>query len=439
MSCFGARLTLISYSPAPFKGKRVLVVGIGNTACEVSLSLYKHTSKLYQSYGRGRVMVSRSRVPDDGVPFDTQFTWPKLRLKYFLDHKAPWLMRSLTDKFMISNMIGLAARSEPTVPGTSRRKSRKLAERRMRDDWHLLPCASMAHVHPVTQEDFIPALRRQDIVPVQRFQDFVGEKQVLLADNTVIEVDAVIFCTGYTLDFSVMPELEMNGACGIPLQSVDKMSGLETMNNRESTGTDHKRRKPDIPRLFQMIFPPRWASSIAFLSWMAPQESVWCISELASIAVAQIWSAETNFSNVETRDDNHRKPALLPPLEAMDAQVDSYHTWFRKEWENDHSIRQGYVRAYPFYRFLHDAAGTGMYDNFNHILTGYGWKVWWKDHSLWTWLAKGPLSSYAWRLFDTNPKGIPGCGRKAWPEAKMALKEAVRLLFFNQSLLLTSY
>ncbi|PHH84202.1 hypothetical protein CDD83_2324 [Cordyceps sp. RAO-2017] len=45
-------------SPAPLAGKRVLVVGIGNTACDVSLSLAGHAAALYQSYRRGRLMVT---------------------------------------------------------------------------------------------------------------------------------------------------------------------------------------------------------------------------------------------------------------------------------------------------------------------------------------------------------------------------------------------
>ncbi|KAI1502503.1 flavin-binding monooxygenase-like-domain-containing protein [Biscogniauxia marginata] len=359
-------------SPEIFKDKKVLVVGLGNTACDVSLGLRKHTSKLYQANRRRRMIVSRYQ--DDGIPIDTQIPWPTLRLKYLIDHKLPWLINPIVDKFMVNKMISDAARSEPAESGLSRSKRLKRAEHRVREDWRLVPCSSLAHVHPAVQEDFMSALARGEIIPVQ----------------------------------GVMPEIEMDGACGFPLKSAAEV--YESNREVRTAGQE-----PHVPRLFQMIFPPRWASSVAFLSWVAPLETTWCVSELASMAVAQIWAAEAaksvELSQLQ-RPANYRSPALLPSLDEMNAQVDAYHTWWRGEWEKEHSIRPGYVRAYSFYRFLHDAAGTGLYDNLDHIFTSRGWGLRWRDHELWTWLAKGPMNSLSWSLFETNPMDIAGCGRK---------------------------
>ncbi|KAI0513073.1 FAD/NAD(P)-binding domain-containing protein [Xylaria bambusicola] len=411
-------------SPEAFKGKRVLVVGIGNTACEVSLSLAKHASKVYQSYRRGRILVSR--YGDDGIPLDTQFSWSALRLKYLMDHLVPTLMGPLGDKFMINKMISDASRSEPVDTSISEKEKWKYTEKRVREDWRLVPAPSMAHVHPAVQEDFIPALRRGDITPAHGFKDFRGEHEVVLDDGAVVEVDAVIFCTGYELDFKIMPELEMDGAMGMPLRTTEKLSTLSA--GEESISEKHQ---PHLPRLFQMIFPPRHASSVAILSWIAPQENVWCVSELASMAVSQIWAAETHKDSrtalKQHQDTSYRSPALLPSLEEMNAQVDAYHTWWRTQWQTEPSMRPGYVQGYSFYRFLHDAAGTGLYDNLNHIFTTQNWSLWWNDHELWTWLSKGPMNNYSWRLFDTNPKGIPGCGRRSWPGARQATKDAYEI------------
>ncbi|KAI1157378.1 FAD/NAD(P)-binding domain-containing protein [Nemania serpens] len=411
-------------SPSAFEGKRVLVVGIGNTACEVSLTLVNHASKVYQSYRRGRIMVSRYR--DDGIPLDTQFSWPALRLKYLIDHIAPGLVGPLSDKFVINKMISDAARSEPAEPGVSEKKRWKRTKKRVRDDWRLVPCPSMAHVHPAVQEDFIPALRKGDITPLHGFQDFAGESEVLLDNGATVEVDVVIFCTGYDLDFKIMPELEMDGAFGFPLRTADELSQNDT-----GEGVRGEQNQPHLPRLYQMLFPPRYTSSVAILSWIAPQENVWCVSELASMAVAQIWAAETAADSRTTFKQrpakNYRSPALLPSLKKMNSQVDAYHTWWRAQWKIEHSVRPGYVRGYSFYRFLHESAGTGLYDNLDHIFTTRGWGLWWRDRELWTWLSKGPLNNYSWRLFDTNPKGIPGCGRKAWPGAREATKDAYKI------------
>ncbi|XXH04322.1 hypothetical protein Hte_010736 [Hypoxylon texense] len=404
-------------SPEPFRGKRVLVVGVGNTACDVSLALRRHTAKLYQGYRRGRIMVSR--YLDNGVPVDTQFSWPTMRLKYFLDDKLPWLMTRLADKMLTDKMISDAARFEPATAGISRKERLNRAGRRVREDWRLLPGPSLAHTHPAVQEDFIPALHQGDIIPVQGFKDFAGDYQILLQDDTIVELDAVIFCTGYDLDFSIMPEMDMDGAGGLPLQTAGDACKEEPIDRDDIGEADREhKRKPHLPRLFQMIFPPRWASSVAFLSWIAPQENVWCVCELASMAVAQIWAGEAAGSATE------QSYASLPPVDEMNAQVDAYHTWWRGEWEKNNSMRSGYVRAYSFYRFLHDAAGTGLYDHLDHMFSGRGWRLWWHDRELWTWLAKGPMNSYSWRVLDTNPKGIPGCGRKAWKGARKTLREA---------------
>ncbi|KAM4054539.1 flavin-binding monooxygenase-like domain-containing protein [Hirsutella rhossiliensis] len=344
--------------PEQFAGKRVLVVGIGNTACEVSLSLTSHASKVYQSYRRGRIIVSRY--------FDNDL----------LDYKLPWLAHPLGDRAMKKSMIHVAARRnpqdlDPKGLDYSARDRRKLAAEKIKGDWRLVPCASMAHVHPVVQERFIPALLSGQIAPARGFKAFTGAHEVLLDDGSTVEVDAVIFCTGYALEFDIMPELEMDGT------------------------------EPHLPRLYHMIFPPRWASSVAVLSWMSPLETYWCVCDLASMAVAQAWSAETAKEKGLAQIDGYRRPALLPSEAKMNAEVDRYHTWWRR-----------------------DMAGTGMFDNIDHVLTLRGWRLKRKDRELHMLLSQGPANSYAWRIFDTNPKGIPGCGRKAWPGARQAVQDA---------------
>ncbi|KAJ4211639.1 hypothetical protein NW759_012241 [Fusarium solani] len=393
-----------------YKGKSVLVVGIGNTGCEVALSLRKHASKTYQAYRRGRIVASR--YGDDGVPTDSLIPWPILRLKYLLDYWVPWLTNPLVDKFMVDKMINDAARHEPASPDTSKKEKLRLAREKVRGEWRLVPCPSLAHKHPALQENFFPALYNQEIIPVHGFVDFVGDKKVILGNGHIVEVDVVIFATGYRHDFSLMPELEMDDAAGFPLTT---------------PGEAEDRKEPSLPRLFQMIFPPKRASSVAFLSWMAPQENVWCVCELASMAVTQAWAADVAQKKDLKAPAGYRPASLLPSKEEMDKEVDSYHAWWRKQWTVDHSVLPGYVRAYSFYRFLHNMAGTGLYEHLDHIFTTRGWWLWWNDYELWKWLAKGPMNSYSWRLFDTNPLQIPGRGRKVWSGARKAVEEAYHI------------
>ncbi|RDA85267.1 hypothetical protein CP532_2330 [Ophiocordyceps camponoti-leonardi (nom. inval.)] len=395
-------------SPEPFIGKRVLVVGIGNTACDVSTSLVNKASHVHQSYRRGRVLVSR--YLDNGLPLDSTIPWSGLQLKYLLDKKVPWLTRRLVDKVVKRKMVDDASRQEDPSSG-GRRLRRRMARKRL-VDWNLMNGPSVAHGHPAVQEDFVSALYAGQVEPVAGFKAFVGPDSVLLEDGSVVVVDVVIFCTGYQHGFGIMPELEMDGCCGLPLVTAGEDKIIDN-------DTDRKR-QPQLPRLYQMIFPPRNASSIAFLSYMAPQESAWTVCELASIAISQIWAAET------TRP--HRRgsisPSLLPAEAEMEKEATLYHKWWRGEWKREPSMRQGFVRGHDFYRFLHRMAGTDIYRHLDHVLSGVGWKLWWCDRELYRWIASGPMCSYAWRLFDSNPDRIPGCGRAAWPGARKAVEEA---------------
>ncbi|KAJ6439037.1 dimethylaniline monooxygenase 2 [Purpureocillium lavendulum] len=330
--------------PEQFVGKRILVVGVGNTACDVSLSLKEHASKLFQSYRRGRVMVSR--YLDNGVAADSTMTWPALRLKYLFEHKLPWLAHPLLDRSMTKQMIHDAARASTEKKTLSEKERRRYFAKLIKDEWRLLPSPSMAHEHPVIQETFIATLSSGQITPVRGFKEFAGEDLVLLDDGSFIEVDVVIFCTGYGLDFSIMPELEMDGTCGFPMVPASQVLA-------------ESRREPYLPRLYHMMFPPRWASSVAFLSWMSPQITTWCVFELASLAIAQIWATEAARElNIEKPAVGYRTPAMLPSLADMNAEVDEYHAWWRGEWAKEKSARPGFVRPHTFYRFLHDMAGT---------------------------------------------------------------------------------
>ncbi|PFH59707.1 hypothetical protein XA68_11970 [Ophiocordyceps unilateralis] len=396
-------------SPEQFAGKRVMVVGIGNTACDVALNLTGHASHVYQSYRRGRILVSR--YLDSGLPVDSTMAWPTLRLKYLLDDKMSWLSRPLVDRFMRRKMTTDAARQEPTGDGSRKSRRRRRARERL-NDWRLMTGPSMAHTHPAVQEDFIAALYAGLVLPVTGFRRFVGAEGVVVDDGSVVEVDAVVFCTGYSNGFGIMPELEMDGAGDVPLKTAQEVESDETACSSA----------PHIPRLYQMIFPPRYASSVAFLSWMAPQESVWTVCELASTAISQIWAAETGRQLDLVPPDS--RPSLLPCRARMEESVDEYHEWWRKQWKREPSMRDGLVRSHDFYRFLHRMAGTAMYDNLDHLFSGVGWKLWWRDRDLYRCLASGPMNSYAWRLFDTNPDRIPGCGRAAWAGARQAVQEA---------------
>ncbi|KAK8102223.1 hypothetical protein PG984_015369 [Apiospora sp. TS-2023a] len=431
-------------SPEQFIDKRVLVVGMGNTGADIATALCNRShdhpgpiaSKVYHSYRRGRLVISR--YEDDGVPLDTKLNWPTMCLKYLLDAWAPWLMVPLIDKIMLRKMISDAARSEPSLnPGETPAQRRKRAEDKVRNEWRLAGFPSMSRRHPTANEHWFPAVQTGALTPVQGLKGFVGEREALLDDGTVLEVDAVIVCTGYKFDFSMMPELEMDGTDGLPLRTSGPLPDEKTAQDEEPEEKGERRKgeeeeQPHLPRLYHLIFPPRWADSVAFLSCFAPQEAVWNVCDLASMAVAQIWAADAakksqnSTPKLETTDvplpAGYRKPATLPSVAEMNSQVDAYHNWWRAQWRQDRSMLPGFVQGNSFNRFLHAMAGTGLYEHVDHAFALGNWRLWWNDRELYTWLARGPINPCSYRLFETNPLGVPGCGRRSWGGARGAVK-----------------
>ena len=398
----------------------MLVVGLGNTACEVSLSLAREASRVYQSYRHGKIIISR--YDGHGIPTDLE-PWPKTQLRYLLRDRLPWLARRLESRLIVRTMVCDAARQQVRNTGDSKRQRLRRAEESMRKRWQLLPCPTEL-VHPSVQDDFISALDLGRVTPVRGFRAFVSPDKVLLDDGSTIQADAVVFCTGYMLDFGIIPELEMDGSCGFPLRSA-----ADQHTAKEETPTK-TREEPTLPRLYHMLFPPRWAPSMAVLSWSSALETSWCVCELASMAVSQVWAADAMVGNdtlppTSNAGKSYRKPSLLPTEADMNSAVDKYHAWWRRGWARVPSAHLGIIEPYSFYRFLHKMAGTGMYEHVNHSLSLQNWALRYRDRQLHRWLTDGPASSHAWRLFDTNPANIPGRGRSAWPGARQALREAV--------------
>lgn len=67
--------------------------------------------------------------------------------------------------------------------------------------------------------------------------------------------------------------------------------------------------------------------------------------------------------------------------------------------------------------------GHGCADHVDHLFSLRGWALWWRDRELWSWIARGPVSNCYWRVFETNPEEVPGCGRQTWKGAREATRQ----------------
>lgn len=217
-------------------------------------------------------------------------------------------------------------------------------------------------------DSLVEGLENGNIVSKSEIRRFIGPTTVEFEDSSV-EVDVVICCTGFVRDFSICPvELvkdrwsEMPKSDGIPL-----------------------------PRLFQNIFPPS-DPSVAYLNnFSYPTGFMW-IADLASMAVAQVWNN-----------------GGLPTERQMNEQIDQHHAWLTKLVERE-TVPSDLVNEQSWLKWCNDTAGTGIEN------LGWGWpglKFWFWDYKVSGLLMGGVESPFALRLFDGK--------RKKWEGARQAV------------------
>ncbi|KAF2842659.1 FAD/NAD(P)-binding domain-containing protein [Patellaria atrata CBS 101060] len=332
--------------PESYRGKTVLVLGIGNSAGDISTDLVGIAKDIYVAHRRGAYAIPRIT---NGKPADQIRNRRLDAILEMLMVVAPgW-----TDNMMETQLAKLSDSSCPPDP-----------------KWRMRPAASRASLQVMLSDTFMPALQRGDVKSVANLKRIVDDKNVELDDGSCIKVDCIIACTGYTTDTSLVTNIR--------------------------TGALHSENKGGLPRLYQNIFPPAYAHSLAFLdSWQLPT-GICEAGDLCCMAITQIWKGASS----------------LPAEEEMNRAIDDHYTWLRKVVPNERNASLYKVHEERWRRFLNDAAGTGVNENL-----GYGWRGWWywlKNPSQCNLLMGGVDSPHILRLFDGK--------RKKWDGAAAAIQ-----------------
>jgi dimethylaniline monooxygenase (N-oxide forming) len=186
--------------------------------------------------------------------------------------------------------------------------------------------------NPVTlliNDDLVPALRDGRVRSAYGIRRVVGAKRVEMEDGSVLEdIDAIVACTGYHTSF-------------------DLLGDAMTFKHTTATGRDALKVPPQ-PDLYQNVFSLSYPDSLACLNYIAIPENTAGCSELASMAIAQVWSGKT----------------CLPPLAEMRREVSFHQSWFERRCLREPVTQlPGMVRGGPWLEFVHRAAGTGLYEN----------------------------------------------------------------------------
>ncbi|KAE9573061.1 hypothetical protein CGMCC3_g10788 [Colletotrichum fructicola] len=335
--------------PEGLKDKNVVVMGIGNTACDTVVELADYASKVYLSHRRGAKIIPR--MNQDG-PLDAVMSWRTSRFGHWLEHFLPGIFSLLTESVIKKNSMILGEQD----PGWGFEPS---------------PSLKLSLSVIVVNDDLFSRLREGRAESVRGVTRIVGPKSVQLDDGTIIEdVDVIVAATGYRPDFSLLADLSHTPA------------------------PDPK--APPLPNLYQNIFAIDYPDSLACVSYCTVGDNAASYRELQAMAIAQVWAGNSS----------------LPSTGQMRRSTAAYQKWTWKRFRAFAGAPLGSGQQYPWFRFVHEMAGTGMYE---YLGWGWkGWQFWWQDREFYRLVAWGAYSPHIYRLFETGK-------RKTWPGAREAI------------------
>lgn len=343
--------------PVEFKDKRVMVVGISNTAGDTSTSLVGVASKIYLAHRDGACVVPR--YLKDGSSLDHALGFRTGMIKDFLEYYFPHASRNFLDNMMNKIITQEFGEIDPS--------------------WRLMPAPSLVHQVPTVSETLIPALRAGNIISTHAPNRIVGDYQVELQDGTIVEVDSIICCTGYHLDYSIL-------------------------GKNDPTLTDTGEHDWKTPKLYQNVFCLQHPNSLAFVGVALTFFPAFLLSDLSSMALAQIWSNK-------------------PDTPTLPAQADL------EQWYADHLKWVSYIRSLsprgkfvkcqiqngPWLEWVQETAGTNVGPNLNYGSL-QAWRFWCRNPSFCKLLMDGIWTPHIYRLFDSDR-------RKTWSGAREAIEK----------------
>uniref|UniRef100_A0A8C2H0T4 Flavin-containing monooxygenase n=1 Tax=Cyprinus carpio TaxID=7962 RepID=A0A8C2H0T4_CYPCA len=162
-------------NPEEWRGKRVVVIGIGNSGGDIAVELSRMAKQVYLSTRRGSWILNR--VGDKGVPSDMLLN----------NRMSNWLIQMLPVGFI--NNFG----------------EKQLNKRFNHKLYGLQPAHRVFSQHPMVNDDLPNRILSGTVSVKPNVQEFRGSS-VVFEDGTVEnDIDLVVFATGYTFSFPVLP------------------------------------------------------------------------------------------------------------------------------------------------------------------------------------------------------------------------------------------
>ncbi|PMB68196.1 Dimethylaniline monooxygenase [N-oxide-forming] 4 [Beauveria bassiana] len=346
-----------------YAGKRVVVLGMGNTSADIANELVGVASKVYLSHNRGAHVLC-PQLPRDlkGVPATSVLTHRLIRLQSLIDRLFPHL-RDLLSGLVLRRMTS-------TVFGA------------LDPAWGLLPAPPATVTNPIINDALIPHLRSGALLSVPGIRRLVGPSAIELVSGAIIHADVVVCCVGYQNNYH------------------DILSPRVDPTRHRSAAWDAApgaRGRP-LPRLYQNVFSLDRPDSLAFVgcAWFAT--GALTVGDLASMCIAQVW----------------RGRSRLPPAETMEAWMDAQEGYVARLARRG-TVVPATVDMRAWLVWADETAGMGVERRVGRWCGWESWAFWWRERRLHAMIETGVFTSVVWRLF-------PGSKRKAWEGARREIE-----------------
>jgi dimethylaniline monooxygenase (N-oxide forming) len=154
------------------EGRRVLVLGIGNSATDIAVEASRIAERTFLAMRRGAYVMPKYL---NGKPTDEAAS------------KLLTLMPLAVQRFVLGRMLGLTA-GDMTAYGLPQ------------------PDHKLLEAHPTVSAELLSRLGHGDIEVKPNIDRFTGGRTVRFVDGSEEEIDLVVYCTGYKISFPFFDE-----------------------------------------------------------------------------------------------------------------------------------------------------------------------------------------------------------------------------------------